>query len=167
MLKSSKTALHDRVVLLVEIFDDRDFRADNGNFDDFEAAILLDRYLEDTSVSFLEARAILEVFPNPADWAKMSLRDLYEKALEKQKPIGEDLPKRTRRAVTMKELEDAELATKEYASRCAFLTKEKTGLEKKVAELEAENRRLVVENANLEGRIVELERICNREFASK
>ena len=150
---------------MVDIFDDRDFRADNNNFDDFAAGELLDKYLEDTSVSFMEARAILISFPDANDWKKTSLRDLYEQAIEKQKPAKDsNAEKRTRRAVTLKELEDAENATKEYLARCNFLTGENKSLQQQITDLETENRRLVRENAHLEGRVSELERMVNQKF---
>lgn len=68
--------IYQRIKLLCEVFDDRDFRLDLGNADDFRAAAVLDRYLDDTPWTFLELRAVFVKFPQAADWRERSLREM-------------------------------------------------------------------------------------------
>lgn len=84
-LKDSGAAiLFDRVVLLVECYEDDGFRAwceETGVAElDF-----LDRELEDTAASFLTLRAVLENYPNKDSWQKHNIRDLIAEVLEAEK----------------------------------------------------------------------------------
>ena len=63
---------YQRTKLLVQVFKDRDFRAEAGNVDDFRAAEVLDEYVEDLALSFLELRAMYEHFPKESSGAKGS-----------------------------------------------------------------------------------------------
>lgn len=160
MHKTGRAALYEKVKLLVDVFGDRDFRADNGEFDDFKAAELLDRYLEDTAVTFLEGRAILQTYPSFEQWDKKPIRELYESALESSRSNENDKPRATPRRITLKQFEESEKARREAEAECRTL-------KKKIADIEASNMKLIRENAQLEGRISELERIARREFSEK
>lgn len=157
MKSGSLTELHRRVSILVEVFEDADFRADNGT-DDFELAEKLDKYVDDCALKFLELRSVLAAFPSAEAWSGASLRSLYDEAT-KCAADGvtqvDDGPTRTVHRATIKEVRDLESRLKDAEFSTRTLTDE-------VSELRAENRRLVTENARLEGRIVELERALNR-----
>jgi len=152
--------LHERVVLLVEVFEDADFRSDISG-DDFAMSVALDKYVDDCALSFLELRSVLQAFPAAAEWQQASLRQLYADAVAKSAPAPSagDAPKRERRAVTVKQFEQVETELKDATCRANTLVDE-------ITELRAENRRLIAENARLEGRISELERSRSRDLSA-
>lgn len=154
-----RAALFQRATLLVEVFEDREFRADNDQFDDLKAAELLDSYLEDTAATFLEVRAILQTFPTLEQWKGKTIRELYESALESSRASSEEKTRATPRRITIKQFEGEQQARKEAEA-------EVRNLKKQITELEASNRKYIRENAQLEGRITELERIARRELIS-
>lgn len=159
MKKRGREAIYERIGLLVSVFDDREFRADNNDLDDIKASEILDGYLEDTALSFLEARAVFLTFPKFSQWQGKTLRDLYESSLESARGGEEETTRQTRRRATL-----ADLETERQARMSAEA--ESRNLKKQVEELDATNRTLIRENAKLEGRINELERVMKREFAN-
>ena len=78
MQAQTKGSIYDRVKILNEVFEDRDFRAEAGNLDDFKADDHLSRYVNDTGFSFLQLRAILEHFPDRAAWEQGLLAEMYD-----------------------------------------------------------------------------------------
>ena len=160
-LKSSGiSCLHQRVKILVKVFDDATFREDIGG-DDFALASALNKYVDDCALSFLELRTVLQTFPNEADWIKTSLRQLLENALKAGRSSKDnDKEPVARRTVTIKEFDALgdKLKDAEYMRKT---------LGDEVSELRAENRRLLAENARLEGRISELERSIERYGAER
>lgn len=146
--------LHQRVVKLVEVFNDEAFRGDiNG--DDYALADVLDRYVDDCALTFLQLRSVLEKFPAADMWSTTPLRELYEQALNAShvdaQNTDEDAPKRERRAAKVADLVAAQEKLKDAECRVESMRSE-------LGELRTENRRLIAENSRLEGRIVELER---------
>lgn len=81
--------LFQRVVLLNQCFDDADFRA-WCDTQDTNAADYLDDELSDTACGFLTLRAVLEKYPNEADWIKHNIRDLIADALAAEKATKTD-----------------------------------------------------------------------------
>lgn len=151
--------LHERVKLLVEVFEDHDFRTDiNG--DDFAMSAALDKYVDDCALSFLELRSVLQSFPDPDEWKKTSLRQLYANAVSRSSApnVAGDEPKPERRSVTIKQFDELSDRLKDESCRANSLFVE-------ITELRSENRRLLAENARLEGRIAELERMSDRQMA--
>jgi hypothetical protein len=73
--KQGAGLLFDRVALLVDCYDDEDFRqwhADQGTNElDF-----LDEELSDTAVNFMTFRAVLAAYPNREDWVRHNVREL-------------------------------------------------------------------------------------------
>lgn len=152
---SGLTGLHQRMRLLVDVFEDASFREDIGG-DDYEIANALDKYVDDCVLTFLELRTVLQAFPSEADWQKANLRQLLADATAKgaaSKLEGGEKP--PRRTVTIKEYDRLSEQLKDAQHSSKTLTDE-------VSELRAENRRLLAENAKLEGRIVEMERAIER-----
>lgn len=149
--------LHERVIVLVEVFDDSEFRADIGG-DDFAIAAVLDKYVDDCALGFLQLRSVLQVFPAAEEWKATNLRALHASAIERSKPLGQEPVKHERRTVKVADFDELQEQFKDATCRANTLVDE-------ITELRAENRRLLSENAKLEGRIVELERSCARQFA--
>jgi len=98
-------AVYDRIRILNTVFEDEEFRADSGVVDDFAAASILDRYVEDLCRSFLEFRSMLAFYPKKSDWETGRLQTMYnEMVLAKGKPV-EQKEVRRRRSVTLAEYE--------------------------------------------------------------
>jgi hypothetical protein len=126
-------AAYDRVKLAAEqIFEDRDFRADLGNFDDFQAGDFLNPYFEDLCLEFLQLRSMLEFYPERERWAEGKLATMRREMLESRGQPEEEAVKRERPR------------WKEVAA----------DLEKRIKELEAEN-------AALRGQIHDLRKLLS------
>lgn len=61
-----------------DIFDDSEFRADNGLRDDLAAAEWIDSKLPHIPLSYMELRVILEHYPDRIDWEKTKISKLRE-----------------------------------------------------------------------------------------
>ena len=72
-----------RATILNRVFLDQDFRLENNAVDDFGLAQILDAYVEDLALRFLELRAMLELFPRENQWGEGKLRSMYEAVVEK------------------------------------------------------------------------------------
>lgn len=150
-------AAYDRVTLLNGVFDDRDFRADIGNVDDFRAADVLNEYTEDLALRFLELRAMLEHYPERSQWKDGKLRTMYDE-MRAARNVDAEPTKRQRQSVT-REQYDALQNDKQHAeARAKFLDGELSQRQNRLAELERENAQLKQALARAEGRIEELER---------
>lgn len=156
MRSKASLSVYDRGKLLLSVFDDRDFRADLGNVDDFHAADVLDKYLDDLPYMFLDLRSMIEKFPARDDWSKKTLRDIYEETMKTDD--AEDKPKRQQNRATKKEVEELTNTIKAQASRLNFTEQLLNERTKTCEELIAENKELRRQIAVAEGRIQELER---------
>lgn len=164
-LKSANASkLYERVQLLVAVFHDRDYRLDLGNVDDFKAADTLDVYLDDTPFGFLDLAAVLKHFPSRKEWTQTSLRELHAKACELSKP--ESPVRKSRPAATLKQVEELETAKKAAEGQVKFLQTQLQETRLTYDELLAENRDLRKQLHIAEGRIAELEKLLQRDFAT-
>ena len=145
----------ERVSLLVEVFDDRVFRHDQGNVDDFKAAEILDGYLSDLAFTFLDLRAVMLRFPDRTDWENTGPRSLYLQLKEQDRAMKPVSGERKVRRVTIKEHEKA---MGELAEHRVMLKHTQSELDV----LRKENQSLKEENATLKGRITELEKSVER-----
>lgn len=151
-----------RACMLVNVFNDRDFRADHSQYDDGKLADELDQYVDDLALSFLQLKALLERFPEESDWAQGRLNKMYAELLEElreqrskardneDKPIVERLTKKDFSNLR-EQLHRAEVRVGETSLRAETA-------ENEVASLRAENAALKTKVSRLEGRIEELER---------
>jgi len=143
----------DRASILCTVFDDGEFRQDCGNLDDFRAAELLDEYVEDLALGFLDLRAMLAHYPRRQQWADGRLSKMLRemvKATETALPSAAR-PPRMAIAETRKQLEQQlEEARREKAKIEYAKHDEIAQLKLRIVELETEN-------ANLRARIEILE----------
>lgn len=149
-----------RARLLCDVFEDREFRADLGNADDLKMASALDEYVEDLCLDFLDLRAMVAFAPNESQWMDGRLKRLHAEMLAAQSQAtsrGES--KKPRKAATVKQLEAAEKRVEELSETARHYRSEVEELRSKLSEATDEIRRLQRENARLEGRISELERL--------
>lgn len=144
MKKKGIENIYLRTRKLVAVFEDNEFREVGG--DDYEVAGRLDKYVNDTALTFLELRCVLESFPNREQWEKVPLRTLYAQAYDKQhppkvKPIKQQ-ETADRPAVNMSQFHKMEREVRETSQRCVQVVSE-------LDQLRAENRELREENARL------------------
>lgn len=183
--KGGKSAW-ERAKILVAVFDDQKFRTDCGNIDDFRAAEILDDYVDDLALGFLDLRAMLKHFPERKTWMEGRLRRLYNQMLKEM--AAAKVPKQPRQKVaeTRKQLERQVEETRREAIRAKAAAQEtvaaaaqtKKQLEQVVAEtkqqatakereaetlqdevnrLRARVRELLTDNERLRRRVAELE----------
>ena len=167
MQKSGATA-RTRIELLSKVFDDDGFRAESGAVDDFGAAEVLDEYLQDLCVGFLELRQMLKHCPTDPAWETGNLRELHFKTVdilrEQAAANKPEAAQRTRRGVTVAEYEELDRDKQDAEARCRYLEKQHEEVVVKTTTLKEDNQRLREENIRLEGRIEELERIVSQRF---
>lgn len=166
MAKAGSTAFR-RTAVLNQVFLDRDFRADLGNSDDFACAMVLDEYVEDLCLTFLELRSILVHFPTASDWADGKLSTLYQRTLDKiAAERKEEAPeKREVKRATLAELHDLEEKNKDAEYRVAQADRRHGEALSTIDVLRRENDELRLTVATLRGRIEELEKVLNRNAA--
>jgi len=154
-----KTAeiVYDRITLLVEIYDDDQFRQDSGDPDDLSAATLLDAEVGDLCADFLELRCVLDSFPNKGDWTDKNLKKLVAAALDGSRTRRKS-KKSERRTVTLKEHEKIQVKAGEAEARAAQLGRVLDESQKDMETLRQENQSLREDLAEARGRIRELER---------
>lgn len=171
----------DRAKLLCQIFEDRDFRADLGNADDFKCAETLDELCGDLSLKFLRLKQLVEHFPERKQWASGNLeRMLAEMLASVTAPIEDHKPKRERTVIKQSEFvalsqekTKVEQQANEFKKLAEVAKQEKVEIESKAREfrqaaesaeekcrrLEIENRDLREKLAEANGRIAELTRM--------
>lgn len=82
--KQGAVLLHERVSLLVEIYDDEAFR-EWCNISEIDELEYLDEQLADVAVEFMTLRAVLQDFPKSETWADRNIRELIAEVLESKK----------------------------------------------------------------------------------
>lgn len=170
-------AAYDRAKMLVQVFDSQAWRADASPkagqlLDDLDAGRLLDAYVEDLALGFLDLRAMLEHFPEREQWAQGLLKRMHAEMLAARETT-EEQPARKRSVVTKQELEAVENERDHLKARADYLTRDIAEVKDELKEarqqvksLEAENRQLRESLARADGRISELERIAARELVA-
>ena len=86
---NAKANVYKRVKLLVQVFDDADFRIDYGA-DDFVLAGILDQYIADIGWGFMELRSIIEHFPDEADWKTGRLSKMHDEVVKARRAKAAD-----------------------------------------------------------------------------
>ncbi len=154
--------IYRRTKILAQIFNDAQFRADNSLRDDFEVADWLDAEFKGTALGFLQLRAMLEMFPDEADWKAGDLATMHEKVLTAHEEASRPEEKRTRKSVKVAEHTE----TCEDRDRWkAKATKAEAVVEMRESEVERlrrENGELRRENELLHARVRELESLLQR-----
>ncbi len=93
--------IYRRTKILLEIFDDAEFRAEIGLRDDLQAAEWLDKEFKGVALKFLQLRAILNEYPDEKQWMDGDLQTMFN-SIKPNKPEIEK-PPRTRQSVTLAE----------------------------------------------------------------
>lgn len=169
--QNAKANVYKRVKLLVQVFDDPDFRADHSA-DDFVLSGILDQYVSDIGWGFMELRSILEHFPGESDWKTNRLSKMHDAVVQerrKQQRTEAQPVRRKPRRVTNADFEAVKNENRELRakyqdaiarglnrqetqtasvqdngkpSQVAKLREQLAAAKKRIAELEAENAEL-------------------------
>ena len=148
-----------RAQLLTAIFDDRDFRADLGNCDDFKADEYLADLIEDLCVTPAELRSMLQHFPSETAWQDGRLRRMLKEVEEaNSRPIAKDkawtLPVEKTKATLQNNLAQKEQEVAIIKNSFQEATKQKRAAEKRCVQIES---RYISETERLQERIRTLE----------
>lgn len=135
-----------RAKILTAVFNNQDFRLDNGNVDDFALAEVLDEYVDDllSSHPFLLLKAMLEFCPDESRWGEGKLGAL----MKEMRDAGQEPQREVKRRhkITLAQYAELEEKFKREQTRAKQLVKENTELK---AELEKAARRIKrLERAN-------------------
>jgi hypothetical protein len=130
---------YERAKLLTAVFDDQDFRLDNGNVDDFGLAAVLDQYVDDllSRHPFLLLKAMLEYCPDESKWEEGKLGSLIKEMREAGQEPQRDVKRRHK--ITLKQFAELEEKFKREQTRVKQLQKENAELKE---ELEKAQKRL-------------------------
>jgi hypothetical protein len=143
---------HRRALILTQLYDDVDFRAERGLADDDAVEDVLGELVNDLCLNFAELRAMLHEFPESEAWSDGKLATLYDKAAERIRSRRSAIERDpiTRRRVTSKEYDRLAGEKQDVESRLRYVEGQHT-------ESLTEIQRLRIENAELRGRVSQLE----------
>lgn len=131
---------YQRTKLLVQVFLDREFRAEAGNVDDFRAAEVLDEYVEDLALRFLELKAMVEHFPREKDWSEGKLRTMYKTVMEAGGQPEREIQRRHK--ITLEQYAELEDKWKKELARNRQLQKENAQLRSELDQVQTRLRKL-------------------------
>jgi hypothetical protein len=171
MRGASGLAAYKRGSIMLQVFNDQDFRFDLNLADDFAAAEWLNSLVGDLCVTFFDLRDLLKFFPEEQQWAKGNLHSMM-KAIEAERDRQRKdtfRKKPTRTAPTRDELNDqkqradnaeqqAKLQVDAANQRAAAAIKRAEAAESELQGLRAEKAAWEKERKQLNRRIIELER---------
>lgn len=158
----------ERATLLVQIFNDADFRIDNGNADDMKAADVLDDLIDDIGFSFWQVRKMLDRYPKQEQWQSGRLRAMYRDMIDadmKAKNAERAANTTARPRIKKADFEKVETEAKQKSAQVEILSEKSTKQISQIDTLQAENRllkdeneKLKAENKRLQQRVRTLER---------
>ncbi len=130
---------YKRATILTAVFNNQDFRLDNGNVDDFALAEVLDEYVDDllSSHPFLLLKAMLEFCPDESRWGEGKLGALVKEMRDAGKEPQREIKRRHK--ITLAQYAELEEKFKREQTRAKQLVKENAELK---AELEKAERRI-------------------------
>jgi hypothetical protein len=152
-----------RVCLLVEIFDDAEYRdklryeLGEQVIDDDVIAGTLDQYVADFGMPFIQLRTVREAFPTADEWASRPLWELFDEALARRRVAEPAEPRKPRRTATIAQVEALEQAVTESVTKA----KQVPVLKKQVVDLSDELKTLRARVAELERENAELRKILS------
>lgn len=134
---------YDRAVVLKEVFENDDFRADSG--DDMRSSRRLDEYVNDLCLTFLDLLQLLKHYPTRKQWASGKLRSMYDamtrqvyfnaRPWRKQRQAAND-SKLSLPSVAIEAAESVPLTIERLTCRIRELERENSELRARIEELE-------------------------------
>ena len=164
LFAEGRVNLYATTVLLVKIFNDRDFRHEVKLESDYDASDWLDKYITDTDLTLLELRKVLEQFPDESQWKETTIWKLYA-ATKKTTEERAETPA-VNRTAWKERAKNAEEKLADSEFKCKRLESSDSDNRKRSIDYEQKIRDLENENAVLTGRIEELERLYKRELVT-
>lgn len=156
MMGQSGLAIYDRLLLLVEVYNDKDFRTDHGNIDDFKAAEIMDGYFSDLfGLGFLQLRSMLEHYPERKQWETGRLRIMWNDILKTKQAADAKVNERKPVKVAVRErvsAKDHHEIVQQYAqaeAKAETAQREAVAAKTELETLRAENIVLKEENRRL------------------
>jgi len=142
--RKGATLLWERVKLLVEVFDDDDWRQHVGLVYEKDLAAVLDEKVDDTGFDFLQVYYLFKHFPEKEQWATGNLLIMFDDM--RAELAGEDphKPKRTVHRVTNAQYEDAMREIEALKKQLATLRGQLTRARARISELEEASERETV-----------------------
>lgn len=167
----SMDLLYERISLLVQVFDDDDFWTDNSLDDDEAAGKWLDKEVDEfrtigAASPFWTLRACLTRWPKKSEWTNTTLRKMLATLTEEREERQDKAGRREAKRATVKELEEAVKRSEHAETTVKNL---QSNMEQRTSELQkalSRIRELEAENAELRGRIMELERALSRQLVA-
>jgi hypothetical protein len=111
---------YDRVQILVDVYNDTEFRLEYGNRDDAKLGDILDVYADDLGYKFHDLRVMLQEYPNRDDWGKYHRADMKQHVDSLGKKDQEDSKPpvvRIKQADLKRQLAEAETLRKHEAAK--------------------------------------------------
>ncbi len=165
LVTEARKNVYQRVKLCCEVFADMEYRGDIGiDADDEVAAELEKQFLGDLGQTFFTLQAVYNHFPSEEQWRDSTIVELVSAwdQYRREKEGRERKPRAERKAPVPHKVHEQLEKEKEWAeSQVQSLRGETSALHEEVT-------RLRMENARLQGRIEELEKILESraEFAA-
>lgn len=153
--------LYRRTKLLVAVFEDAEFRADNDLRDDEQIGDYIDDHFPPLGLTFLQLRYLLQRYPKESQWKGANLAGLYAgaRAADSAGQEESNAQKRTSTRITKAQYEEACRDRDHWKARSAYLSKQVAELR---AKLDAAQDSIVDQRA----RIDELQGMLTSELVS-
>lgn len=159
LIARSNASLFDRVKLLVDVYNDPEFMAHHkGDID--AAEYMLDSKLGDYAMSFMQARCLFNRFPQRAHWIGNPIRKMLAEAMDADRSERKEreVPSTRKGPVPRKDHDEVVKQREAAVNRVDSLQDETSRLRDEIAKLREEN-------AVLRGKVEELERLLDKQFA--
>ncbi len=157
---------YDRVRLLMEIENDAEFRSQFPEGKAQDSA--LNAPVDDLCATFAELKLMMQFKSRRSYWRNSNLRSLLKQAqeYEAEQARSGGKPLRKRKVITQEEHKKTEDTLTKSRLELQVQKHDFQKVETELEILKEENRELLRENAELKGRIIELERLVNHERAA-
>ncbi len=141
--KQAAALIYDRVSLLVAVFDDPDFLADEG-LDQLSAARRLDAEVADVCAGFLELKATLEFYPDRKQWIGRNLQLMVAEVMEAEDKAhaANHEPRKRAKRHTKAEFESLESERDRLKIQVADLKSENDAMREEIGAIKSDFSRL-------------------------
>jgi len=169
LAKQGGETIYERVTLARSVLADLDYLAEEHQGDELRCREYLTREFFHGWLDVNKLLMILDVFPLAEQWQarKYNLDRLYGETIASRKDAAKESTDKPKRAsCTIAEMAEVRDELEHAEKRIEFMTRTVADKDGMIAGLQQRIRELEQENAELRGRIRELERVVSRDFAS-
>lgn len=169
-IRNGKGSLYDIATWCLELFTESDTYADAIGIEPDEVVHHIEsRFLKDFAVDLSEVVILMKFFPDRVQWNRPILDlldDAHAQIAEKKREEVSEQPRRTRRVVKRQEHEQVQKELAEVQLEVKRKTQAQQETRSELDKAKDRIRELEMENAQLRGRIAELERLIELQSAS-